>query len=1259
MIFVSCQVFITNFIAENNANFNNLFEFSSSVVEIQNSSLKNFYNLDNSTDWSFLYLSNVIIGSIIQNVEIFNFGSSSLKKMQFLIIDTSYLDISECNFHDTLSNLKFLFQFQNSPAILVRNCVFQALGAQNSIIATTTSNVSLINSSFLSTYSTSTSPRDQTTVNIYFIDVALGFTSLDIESCVFENHDFGNSLYISQIFNVTILGSTFKFIEKIDGKLRILQQSLNNKGFFSRAILLDTIQSFTSFNCNFIGFEASIGGAIAIYNTDSSKISQEFFSNCVFSQNVANLGGVFYLQGSLNLTLTSSNFSNNIAIINKNIPDSGKGGILVADCENYANCSVCLSKSFVINNSAEYFGPTFLLKSLQNLTFNLNNYFKNNSDALNFTDSYAEFPLRIHLLSGEFSLDNFKTLKNLSSSFLLLAYGTENLTIASGQTFNFTVMLTDSFEQRLVFDSEAQGVLTCTYSNSSKNLTQSVLINMNKANCKNGFLSFTGVSITMPPDVLLNCEMVVTYDNSIFLASAPNSQTSLSPNRTLSIPISIKIRNCTRGELLMDDNTCFICGMLTYSVKDPTLDSGKVKLRCLPCPANAECIGGNALFPRAGNWRYSEYSSLVLNCPTPESCLGSSYFAAQNLDLASEAVLQGMCEWNYWGNMCYMCQSGFGRLGEFDDCAKCTGQFWPYFKIAIGIVFIITYITVQAKVYATLRTENPNFAILLKMFLNHFQILGMVTLADLGWTIDFQSFFSFQDYFSCLYQDFFNIDCLIQEIHQDLLAEKIIFTILLPVLLSLMMLLVWMISFIMALKRDKKDESNKKLSSFLSSKMRITVLAVIFILYPEIVRKCFMLLNCLLLDDSNNLRVLKYSPNVVCWGKDHLLWTLAVAFPGLLIWGILAPLMILMALLKNKYQIIEKLKERTKERTEKDVLQKKISILIEPWVQERLFKNKTLPLTNTNTYKVMNTVISETVEINVITSNSPLEVKTLVSATNREDSPLTFVSSTNRERKTLLSEINQKAEIDEETLFKDQEFYISDKGKLFDYLCVFEDLDKDALGENELENHKIYVKITFQVDKKEVKKNKRQSIFQGTKKECVIIQNSEVKEENSFVFVNLGFIYKGYNQECYYWEIVLFARKFLLIFIGVFTEFFPKSTRDINLVLILMLFFLAQVKQKPFQMAFLNNLETLSLTIATITCYIGIFLYSNTMKEASIYFLICVFLINAFYLGVWTYFLAKYGNVGEEIRGRARWVKEKVASCWRKVTDNKIIKRFC
>ena len=41
--------------------------------------------------------------------------------------------------------------------------------------------------------------------------------------------------------------------------------------------------------------------------------------------------------------------------------------------------------------------------------------------------------------------------------------------------------------------------------------------------------------------------------------------------------------------------------------------------------------------------------------------------------------------------------------------------------------------------------------------------------------------------------------------------------------------------------------------------------------------------------------------------------------------------------------------------------------------------------------------------------------------------------------------------------------------------------------------------------------------------------------------LNFGFFYRGYRRECYFWEIVMFSRKFLLIFIGVFTKIFEES----------------------------------------------------------------------------------------------------------------------
>ena len=434
------------------------------------------------------------------------------------------------------------------------------------------------------------------------------------------------------------------------------------------------------------------------------------------------------------------------------------------------------------------------------------------------------------------------------------------------------------------------------------------------------------------------------------------------------------------------------------------------------------------------------------------------------------------------------------------------------------------------------------------------------------------------------------------------------------------MLLGWLVHFIINMRHDKKNI--RHVSSF----MQVAVLAIIYILYPEILRKCILLLNCVLLDDSSNFRVLLYSPNVVCWGEYHVLWALALALPGILIWGIVVPLILLFALLKYRRQIVCALaetskKNKNKEFINKEVINRKITIDVEPWIQEKLFKESELPLIQKVTYQMENKIINETVKVNVIPL--PLSQNIIISDRIITSEKMAFLD--------------------------DEDFIIKDKETLFNYLHLFDDLDKEAIAENELENRYIHVKIHYESERERDNKNMRVSRFAPKKQSESII--NEQKEEKSFAFVNFGFIYKGYNEKYYFWEIVLFARKFLLIFIGVFTEFFPKETRDINLVLILMVFFLAQVKCKPFEKNFLNKLEKLSLLIATITCYIGILLYSETMQEASIFFLILVFLINAAYLGVWVHYLRKYGNLGEllqKIKAKFIRLKEKLEKCLKK-----------
>ena len=52
------------------------------------------------------------------------------------------------------------------------------------------------------------------------------------------------------------------------------------------------------------------------------------------------------------------------------------------------------------------------------------------------------------------------------------------------------------------------------------------------------------------------------------------------------------------------------------------------------------------------------------------------------------------------------------------------------------------------------------------------------------------------------------------------------------------------------------------------------------------------------------------------------------------------------------------------------------------------------------------------------------------------------------------------------------------------------------------------------------------------------------------IILNLGYFFRGYNKDHYYWELVMFSRKFFLIFIGVFTEFFPRNYATVYLVVI-------------------------------------------------------------------------------------------------------------
>jgi len=295
-----------------------------------------------------------------------------------LTFDTFVFYMISSNINFSFTN-NYLISQTNKPvanALLfydifnLNSCIFQNLGTKSAMILSTSSNLAIFKSSFLLTSNTAESKNNQTTINIYFIDVAINSSTLIIENCIFQNQGVGNYIFINYAFNVNIRSSTFMIFEGISFKnLRIIQEI--NSSLFTRAIFIQNFNNFSVENCSINGFKSSFGGAIAIFNEETGKIATSIFRNCSFSHNTAFLGGVFFVRGDLNLSIILSLFTNNKAILYKpnsqidnQIYDSGKGGVLVADCEIYAdNCLIFLNFSSFINNNAEAFGPVAILKN--------------------------------------------------------------------------------------------------------------------------------------------------------------------------------------------------------------------------------------------------------------------------------------------------------------------------------------------------------------------------------------------------------------------------------------------------------------------------------------------------------------------------------------------------------------------------------------------------------------------------------------------------------------------------------------------------------------------------------------------------------------------------------------------------------------------------------------------------------------------------------------------------------------------------------
>ena len=134
-----------------------------------------------------------------------------------------------------------------------------------------------------------------------------------------------------------------------------------------------------------------------------------------------------------------------------------------------------------------------------------------------------------------------------------------------------------------------------------------------------------------------------------------------------------------------------------------------------------------------------------------------------------------------------------------------------------------------------------------------------------------------------------------------------------------------------------------------------------------------------------------------------------------------------------------------------------------------------------------------------------------------------------------------------------------------------------------------------------------------------------------------GFLYNGYQQEMYYWEILIMYRKIGLIFISVFLQSQGVITQAMLVFLLMILFLILNMRKKPFVSMTINDLETISLLTSAITIYCGVFYISNVSAEdkavmpatvknsitlsptMSLIFFLMIMAVNMGFFGYWVY----------------------------------------
>ncbi|CAG9311412.1 unnamed protein product [Blepharisma stoltei] len=599
---------------------------------------------------------------------------------------------------------------------------------------------------------------------------------------------------------------------------------------------------------------AYTGGALYLYTTGDNKISKPYIiSKSIFTENKSALGGGIYTD-NISLNVSSSAFSQNRAesdtSVTSSIPTLGNGGAINLACSDLASCAFNITDCNFTENFATSNGGAINWEDC--MPFVEGNDFSNNE--AQYAPEISSYAVQLTALD---KWGNATDSNRVLSDIVLKD-------VASGQIVvqSLILALVDYFKNTITTDNISTAELS-----TEKSVT-TALSGTTKVTASKGVFYFSEFIISAEPGSEVSIKVATNgIDES-------NSK-KLSPDIEFitSLEINVALRECVIGEATVGV-TCKVCEANYYSLNPNNT-------QCLPCPSSAICYGNYTMVPTSGHWRSNNMSIKFWECPLSSACIGSP--SPPNVSLT------GLCDTGYEGNMCQGCSEGYSRVGK-NSCGKCPDDVANSFRV-IGM-FILMVIVAGIMVRTTQKSAyvpKSMQSIYIKIFVNYLQLVMLMSTFDLSWPSTVLEIFAVQNNAGSISDQIFSFDCFLDSGNgqNDIYFKKLVIMAAVPIFIGFCSLLFW--SLIALHRHDRSSFKNNLVS---------TIVILLFLFHPNLVKTMFSVFSCREIDSGEYWLV--DNLNIRCWDERHIFYSILVAIPAIIIWGIGIPTVSLFFLYKNR-----------------------------------------------------------------------------------------------------------------------------------------------------------------------------------------------------------------------------------------------------------------------------------------------------------------------------------------------------------------------